>query len=79
MPAADEPCRVLQRPAYENLQGRKPRWGNEGRCYRRYGDLTAADAVPELRQDGCTYCSTLLWRLSGSVLLNEGALMGEDR
>ena len=42
MLAADEPCRALQRPAYENLQGRKPWWGNEGPCGRRYGDLKAA-------------------------------------
>src|SRR5215216_4572105 len=30
MPAADERSRALRRPAYENLQGRKPRWGNVG-------------------------------------------------
>ena len=39
-------CGGLWRPASESLQGRKPRWGNAERLYRRYGDLIAADAVP---------------------------------
>jgi hypothetical protein len=31
MPAAPERSRALRRPAYENLQGRKPRFGHVGR------------------------------------------------
>src|SRR6202043_3044192 len=31
MPAARKRCRALRRPAYENLQGRKPREGVRGR------------------------------------------------
>jgi hypothetical protein len=30
MPAAHEPCREHRRPAYENLQWKKPRWGYIG-------------------------------------------------
>src|SRR5215216_3668390 len=33
-------CGGLRRPAYENLQGRKPRWGNVGSA-ARYGGLSA--------------------------------------
>lgn len=42
MPAAHERCCVLRRPAYENLQGRKPREAMRGRGSFRYGDLIAA-------------------------------------
>ena len=33
---------MLQGPAYENLQRRKPRWGEDLRCRVRYGDLSVA-------------------------------------
>jgi hypothetical protein len=43
MPAADEPCRALWRPASESLQGRKPRLGKCG----------GAAGFDLLRLDGC--------------------------
>jgi hypothetical protein len=49
MPAAPERSRALRRPAYENLQGRKPRFGHVGRAASgrtlSYRDLTAGRAA----------------------------------
>jgi hypothetical protein len=49
MPAAPERSRALRRPAYENLQGRKPRFGHVGRAASgrtlSYGDLSAGRAA----------------------------------
>jgi hypothetical protein len=42
-------CQVRRGPASESLQGRKPRWGNVRRYRGRYGDLSGARAVCELR------------------------------
>src|SRR5216683_8182406 len=42
MPGAHERCHVHRRPAYENLQGRKPREALRWGCGVRYGDLSAA-------------------------------------
>ena len=43
-------------PASENLQGRKPRWGNARLRARRYGDLIAADDAPERGRADATLC-----------------------
>ena len=53
MPAAHMPCHAHWRPAYENLQGRKPREVRAERCggHPAYGDLRAArgrKAVPRV-------------------------------
>src|SRR6266508_1643165 len=43
MPAAHGRCRALRRPAYENLQGKKPRERSRQSCRALdYGDLIAA-------------------------------------
>ncbi len=42
MPAAHERFRTHRRPAYENLQRRKPREGIRGSSRALYGDLSVA-------------------------------------
>jgi hypothetical protein len=53
------------RPAYENLQGRKPREGVRGRAGGLYGDLRAADEGREGIQRDWADWSTVLARMSG--------------
>ena len=45
MPAAHEGCRALWRPAYENLQGRKPRARRVRRCREVAAGEGAAGAM----------------------------------
>jgi hypothetical protein len=42
MPAARGTAPLVRRPAYESLQGRKPRLRERKAVQQRYGDLTAA-------------------------------------
>ena len=54
MPAAHGPCRAHRRPAYENLQGRKPRDGDAERCrgHAAYGDLRVGRDGMSLQRSG---------------------------
>ena len=59
MLAAYGPAPRVRRPASESLQGRKPRAGDGGRSRRRYGDLSAAGELAELKRGDATNCATV--------------------
>src|SRR5205807_4183503 len=50
MPVARRRSRALRRPASENLQGRKPRWGDV--CWCRGGELRRSRTPAQLGDDG---------------------------
>ena len=63
MPAHPGRRRGLGGPAYENLQGRKPRGVASGRAAA--GDLSSADEVRAGRERDRAHWSTALWCVSG--------------